>query len=56
MSAPILTPMASVVHIKNYFGCDGRPVSAAEMQAFWKPLSEEEKDFYKRGIAQILGL
>jgi hypothetical protein len=49
-----MAKIATVIEVKDYFGCDGRPVSAAEMQAFWSTLSAEEKLFYKNGVGEIL--
>ena len=37
----------SVAEIKAYFGTPDRPVPAQEMMAFWKSLSDEEKEYYK---------
>ena len=48
--------MADMKQIKEYFGCEGRPVSPNEMMQFWKSLTDEEKHYYKVGVGQILGL
>jgi hypothetical protein len=47
---------ASIPEMKNYFNCPGRPTSNPEMMEFWKSLTDEEKTFYKQGIAEILDL
>lgn len=33
--------------IKDFFGTPERPVTGPEMMAFWKSLTDEEKEYYK---------
>lgn len=45
---------ASIIEIKAYFGCPGREVTPVEMRQFWGELTEDEKNFYKDGVGEIL--
>ncbi len=47
---------AGIKEIMTYFGTKERPVTPPEFRAFWQELSDAEKDFYKQGIGEILGL
>lgn len=44
---------ATIVEIKNYFGSE-KEVSPIEMRQFWGSLTDEEKEFYKNGVAEII--
>lgn len=37
----------SLVDLMKFFSKDTRVVKSAEMQAFWKSLTDEEKAYYK---------
>lgn len=45
---------ASIIEIKEFFGCPGRPVTPIEMRQFWGELSEEQKDYYKEKVGETL--
>jgi hypothetical protein len=49
--------MASVTvkDLMQYFGTPDRPVTPSEFKSFWSSLSEDEKDYYKKALAEILG-
>lgn len=38
----------SISDLKKYLGTPERPVSMAEMNEFWKSLTDEEKEEFKR--------
>jgi hypothetical protein len=38
----------SISDLKKYLGTPERPVSMQEMNEFWKSLTEEEKEEFKR--------
>lgn len=40
-------PKNDVKTLKEFFGTPERPVNGPEMMAFWKSLSDEEKEYYK---------
>lgn len=42
---------ASLVQIRDYFG-----MSSKEISDSWKALNDDEKLFFKYGVAQVLGL
>lgn len=37
----------SMAQLKEFFSRDVRPVTMAEMTAFWRSLSEEDKAYFK---------
>ena len=37
----------NMVEIKKFLSTPDKPVSSEEMMAFWKSLSEEEKEYYR---------
>jgi hypothetical protein len=39
--------------VKEYFG-QSIPVTPKEMKDFWQALTLEEKDFYKKGCAELM--
>ena len=46
-------PEATLLEIKEYFGYSERPVDKKEIIEFWKSLSDEEKDYYRKGVFKI---
>ena len=38
----------SIVDIKKYFERDDKPISTKEFNDFWKSLTEEEKEDFKK--------
>lgn len=49
-----MSRVATLIEVKDYFGCPGREVTPAEMKMFWEGMSPEEKLFYKEGVGAIL--
>ena len=41
-------PENTVTQIKEFFNDPAKPCNAAEVMEFWKSLSEEEKEYYKK--------
>lgn len=41
------TPENSIKALKNFFSTDDNPCSTGEIMAWWRDLSDEEKDYYK---------
>jgi len=46
-----MKPQASLVQIRDYFGMTSKQISDE-----WKVLNEDEKNFFKDGVAEVLGL
>lgn len=45
--------MAGIADLKKFFSTEDRPVLNAEMQEFWKSLTEEEKEQFKAEIETV---
>lgn len=49
VESPVGTPVRKngPKELMAAFGCPGRPVGVPEYNAFWKSLSDNEKDYYR---------
>lgn len=46
--------MATMLDVRKYFNTDTlRPVTTAEFSAFWKSLTDEDKEYYKSAVAAM---
>lgn len=45
---------ATMLDVRKYFNTDTkRPVTPAEFSAFWKSLTDEDKEYFKKAVAEL---